>query len=624
MKKIVYSLCAIFISLPGFAVAQMGQYSFHDLIYTSEPYKLYEQSDLTRREDYQAATRKQQQNMLEKHFYAKKRWAYSKIIVYNLGIPVAISTVVTALALGNHYRKRTVVLEDKKPIPTINEQQMNIIRTIFTSAIVTAALYRPLTMFSESTYKYVSDGLGALNKLVFPWNDALETLEIDYVRNKPFIPSELYHAIETNFIEARSHQPFVRRGGLEANIYYAKWALGLPRKLKKVTYDAEIIDHKLEGYPEQTIQQIKNFCIRHMVASTSEAVRKIPYYFYGPPGVGKTRAAYLIAEMLDIPIAVISLADKASTALQGRVNEPGLLIKALSSRQARSARNLILLIDDADRALNAQIDPFILSLFDPATKTFYSPYLGTDIDISHLGIIVIGNADIKDEGLKNRLDVVKFQGYSTEYKRKIVWESLFPEMLAPHKTSSLPLSESDFTERDRDKINNIIDFDKDPGFRSLKLELTNFIEGKVIQKNVIEKFEEKPDEKPYAETIVPDSDDDDNVDEMIEESIEQEEPTPPALIDDSSVETDASNLSLRSSYNVAGISFTPEEIAAEVKKHLPDFEITYKSDFRQAIADSWPKSIDDSVARKDWGLTDNYDLAGMTKVMLDEIKKKLG
>lgn len=90
------------------------------------------------------------------------------------------------------------------------------------------------------------------------------------------------------------------------------------------------------------------------------------------------------------------------------------------------------------------------------------------------------------------------------------------------------------------------------------------------------------------------------------------------------METDASNLSLRSSYNVAGISFTPEDIAAEVKKHLPDFEITYKSDFRQAIADSWPKSIDDSVARKDWGLTDKYDLAGMTKVMLDEIKKKLG
>ena len=89
------------------------------------------------------------------------------------------------------------------------------------------------------------------------------------------------------------------------------------------------------------------------------------------------------------------------------------------------------------------------------------------------------------------------------------------------------------------------------------------------------------------------------------------------------MEADASKLSLRSSYNVGGICFDPKTIAAEIKKHIPDFEISYKPDFRQAIADSWPACIDDSVARKDWGLTCEYDLAKMTKVMLDEIRKKL-
>jgi nucleoside-diphosphate-sugar epimerase len=89
------------------------------------------------------------------------------------------------------------------------------------------------------------------------------------------------------------------------------------------------------------------------------------------------------------------------------------------------------------------------------------------------------------------------------------------------------------------------------------------------------------------------------------------------------MESDASKLSLRSSYNVAGISFTPRELASEIKKHIPDFEITYKPDFRQAIADSWPASIDDAVAKRDWGLHDKYDLASMTTVMLDEIAKKL-
>ena len=89
------------------------------------------------------------------------------------------------------------------------------------------------------------------------------------------------------------------------------------------------------------------------------------------------------------------------------------------------------------------------------------------------------------------------------------------------------------------------------------------------------------------------------------------------------MESDASHLSLRSSYNIAGISFTPKTIAEEIKKHIPDFKITYKPDFRQAIADSWPMSIDDAVARKDWGLECKYDLKKMTEIMITEIKKKI-
>jgi nucleoside-diphosphate-sugar epimerase len=90
------------------------------------------------------------------------------------------------------------------------------------------------------------------------------------------------------------------------------------------------------------------------------------------------------------------------------------------------------------------------------------------------------------------------------------------------------------------------------------------------------------------------------------------------------MEADASKLTIRGSYNLGGISFDPKDIAAEIKKHIPEFEITYKPDFRQAIAESWPQSIDDSVARKDWGCEYVYDLPKMTKLMLDEIKKKLG
>ncbi len=88
------------------------------------------------------------------------------------------------------------------------------------------------------------------------------------------------------------------------------------------------------------------------------------------------------------------------------------------------------------------------------------------------------------------------------------------------------------------------------------------------------------------------------------------------------MEADADNLTIHSSYNLSGISFDPQQLAAQIKKIMPKFQITYKPDFRQAIADSWPKSIDDSVARNDWGWKHDYDLERMTKIMLKEIKKK--
>jgi nucleoside-diphosphate-sugar epimerase len=82
----------------------------------------------------------------------------------------------------------------------------------------------------------------------------------------------------------------------------------------------------------------------------------------------------------------------------------------------------------------------------------------------------------------------------------------------------------------------------------------------------------------------------------------------------------ADKISVRTSYNISAMSFSPKEIAAEIKKYIPDFVIEYKPDYRQAIAESWPQSIDDSVARKDWGWKEEFDLAGMTKDMLENLR----
>jgi len=88
------------------------------------------------------------------------------------------------------------------------------------------------------------------------------------------------------------------------------------------------------------------------------------------------------------------------------------------------------------------------------------------------------------------------------------------------------------------------------------------------------------------------------------------------------MEAPKESLSVDSSYNLGGISFSPEEIAEAIREHLPDFEIKYDQDYRQVIADSWPNSVDDTTARKDWGWQMKYDLESMVKDMLFHLKER--
>lgn len=83
----------------------------------------------------------------------------------------------------------------------------------------------------------------------------------------------------------------------------------------------------------------------------------------------------------------------------------------------------------------------------------------------------------------------------------------------------------------------------------------------------------------------------------------------------------AAAIKIRSSYNLSAMSFTPDEIASEIKNHIPEFSISYKPDFRQKIADSWPSSIDDQRARTDWGWNHRFDLKEMTADMLENLRK---
>jgi nucleoside-diphosphate-sugar epimerase len=88
------------------------------------------------------------------------------------------------------------------------------------------------------------------------------------------------------------------------------------------------------------------------------------------------------------------------------------------------------------------------------------------------------------------------------------------------------------------------------------------------------------------------------------------------------MEADSSRIRCRTSYNVTGTSFSAGELTSEIKRYIPEFECEYKPDFRQKIADSWPMSIGDSVAREEWGWNPTYDLAAMTRDMIEKLTKR--
>lgn len=89
------------------------------------------------------------------------------------------------------------------------------------------------------------------------------------------------------------------------------------------------------------------------------------------------------------------------------------------------------------------------------------------------------------------------------------------------------------------------------------------------------------------------------------------------------MKANATEIKIRTSYNVTGMSFSAGELVAEIKKYIPTFECEYKPDFRQKIADSWPMSLDDNAARRQWGWKPTYDLASMTKDMIEKLTERL-
>ncbi len=446
-----------------------------DAIYSEAGAQLYNQDDIINTEEFKNASLDTQQDMLQKHFIHKRISAY----IASLKRTASYTSAAAIVGLSCYYFKDRL-----SGITTRLGSYMNQIPTSvgFSGAL---AFNTELMSIGRSTVQHITTSIDALRKLYFSTQaqGSLERYEVEYVQNKPWIEQKFHAVVEDDLIS--THCKTKERSDAIKRI---KTILNLPRKAKEISYTGKLINEKLTGYSGEALRNLKRYCIRHVASCREQSVRKTAAYFYGAPGVGKTRAARLIAQVLELPCEVISLGDVIIENLIGTNDYPGLLLEVMGRAKinGQGAKNMIVLFDDADRILLNEAEQdlvsFMLTLLEPETKTFYSAYLGVEIDISSLGIILAGNAELTDEALRNRLHIVHFDGYDADYKKTVVWNELFSSMLAPHKTADFCINEEDFTQPDTDVINTMIEQDPDPGFRSIKLKLMNYLEDKVLCK----------------------------------------------------------------------------------------------------------------------------------------------
>lgn len=460
MKRFFF-FCFAVLSFFCLSAQKSEEEILNDPIFCQEHYTLYDQEAALQLPDFKNMTFEQQQDFLEAHFERTKMWAHAYQLKGMLWPLLFVGTAV--------YFKKNI--------------------TKFMSAFLGAGASLVLTHTGLWTDLYDSlRFLVAVSKNVLPFKQAFAARSIlwherDYIRNKPWISSEQQKVIEAKLRKAHCPGPYWE--GFEI-LKFLELLYNMPKKVKRLDVDHIRVKTLLKGYEAETKRELLRYCVRHAAASSSQSVRKIAAYFVGAPGTGKTRAANLIAQALDVPLKIFSVGDVSVDDLIGTRDTPGKILEALTdaSSAGEKCKNMLLLLDDADRIFLAGDErlAFLLTLLESETKTFYSPYLGFNVDISHVGIILAGNFDIKDEALKNRLHIIRFGGFTKDYKKEVVLNELLPSVLGLHNNATLALQRDDFTDKDMAAIDILVDQDQDPGFRSIKLKLTHYVEDKVLQK----------------------------------------------------------------------------------------------------------------------------------------------
>ena len=324
-------------------------------------------------------------------------------------------------------------------------------------------------------------------------------LVLDYGAKKHFLDERTQHYIEDELFYS-----FWRSPSSEALNRLQKIldkALRLPFYSKELTVNEDKIDNALQYYSPEVAEQLKQFAYSELIYQQTDRAlldSHYPVYFFGEPGTGKTFAAKQLAEAMGTNLAIVTLDgatidDIVGTPFESIDAKAGRILDALVARTSSSQdinhHNQVLLIDEFDRLFlsgnekTKDVLSFMLKLLDPANRSFYNPYLKTDIRLPDT-IILAGNQDIHElsthdpelKAIASRLDKVTFSGFDREAKRKIAENVMIPGKVKLYQSSGGALSQFTLPARGHEMIMEFIDEDQDPGLRSLEKHVSKVFE----------------------------------------------------------------------------------------------------------------------------------------------------
>ncbi|MFC1841967.1 AAA family ATPase, partial [Candidatus Dependentiae bacterium] len=260
---------------------------------------------------------------------------------------------------------------------------------------------------------------------IVPLKHPIDKYEIDFAKCKRFLPE----ALQNSSVEAFD-LAYQKNYLMDSKLEFLKLALQVPlrsKRLKPLTLEDSQASELLSGYEKKVAQKILVKFFNHYArfskkASTADTPKTI-FYLQGPPGVGKTFLTRKFAELMGAPLIELKV-DKKIEKVIGNTDDPGSLLNAIC--RPGIPRNAIILFDEVDSFVNNNKDSlqFFLPFLEPSEKYFYSPYLKTNIDISHFCFVLCGNTPLENEAMCSRPTMIVIEDLSKDAKKKIAYKIL--------------------------------------------------------------------------------------------------------------------------------------------------------------------------------------------------------